>query len=183
MRQINSTNQCFSSLDFRFVVLLKSCIKSQTFRISYRNRSKCVPYRLFSVEKVSLSSMNVSIKLDNAIFRYFKLKSAWATLARRKSLSNLNNQTLQDWLRQVRSCYTRQHQSTTYRSDSDANAKQWLMSSPNICPFPRYRPRQIFVGMWFRLVQRSCLLSTEVISLINIAHCLPPCQGPVVAAM
>lgn len=45
--------------------------------------------------------MNVSNKPDNAVLRYSKLKSASATLARRKSLSNLNNKTLQDWLRQV----------------------------------------------------------------------------------
>lgn len=57
--------------------------------------------RFFSVEKVFLSTMNVSKKLDNAVLRYSKLKSASSTLARRKSLSNLNKKTLQDRLRQV----------------------------------------------------------------------------------
>lgn len=95
MRQINSTNQCFSSLDFRFFVLLTSCIKSQNCRISYRNRSKCVP--IFTAE-----ISTYGFETFYSITASFPLRrSESATLARRKSWSNLNKKTLQDWLRQV----------------------------------------------------------------------------------
>lgn len=110
--------------------------------------------RFLSVEKVFLSTMNVSNKLDNAVLRYSKLKSASATLARRKSWSNLNKKTLQDWLRQV-------------NISPLINAKQWLMSSPNICPFVGIGRGKYLSGcsfVWFSALvycrRKSYLLST-----------------------
>lgn len=121
--------------------------------------------------------MNVSNKQDNAVLRYSKLKSASATLARRNSLSEPQQQNIARLVTSGR--ITRVHLSVGFRRKRQTVVDVFS----KYLSVPRYRPRQTFVGMWFRLVQRSCLLSTEVISRINIAHCLPPCQGPVVAAM
>lgn len=79
----------------------------------------------------------MSNKLDNTVLRYSKLKSASAALARRKSLSNLNNKTLQDWLRQV-----------VLRASTSVNLSVGLRRKrQTVVDVPQYRPRQIFVGM------------------------------------
>lgn len=180
MRQINSTNQCFSSLDFRFVVLLTSYIQSQTCRIPYRNRSKCVlifiaeistyGYEIFYSITASFPLRRyfcppwMSNKLDNAVLRYSKLNLHQLRLLEENLYRTSTTKHCKTGY--VRSCYTRQHQST-YRSDYDANAKQWLMSSPNICPFLGIGLGKYLSGcsfFWFSALvycrRKSYLLST-----------------------